>query len=585
LLIKGLKLDEMEAKLLVLAGMAQHHEGYADIFRSFHPNQQPYPTAALAAQLFCADDVQRSSLGKILNCSPLLQFGVLSLLGEGPIFTCSLVLGAAYWSGLQSGASNLKDPSILRPNNAPAGLEIWFESDLLKHVKSCVTQNMDCSLLLFCHDEYSALNRAAALAAHCDKKTLTLRLDKTSTSKQLKQLYLSCLMSAATPIILIPRSDKSPAYSLDVFLDFPGPIFFCSCAGQLPTINGRISINVPIEKLSAACLSNMWQELLPELAAESQELAARFPLEPYRALSIAQGVKTIAKNKQNKLDVQAVAEFFKNSTGGNLPECVELLRPTVGWEQLVLPEAQHVQLREAVNRLNLQQKVLDEWQFLGNRRGARGVRLMFSGPPGTGKTLSAEVLAKELNVDLLSVDISRVVSKWVGETEKNLATVFNQAEQMKAVLFFDEADAIFGKRTEVSDSHDRYANLETAYLLSRLEAYDGMAILATNYRNNIDAAFIRRLEYIVDFREPSVSDREKLWRCHVPKNAPLSANVRFGELANLFPMVGGEIRNAAVSAAYFAAEQDTSINQEHFIKAIRREYEKTGKAFREVKTF
>ena len=585
LLIKGLDLGETEAELLVLAGMAQQHEGYADIFRSFHPNHQPYPTAALAAQLFCANDEQRSSLAEKLNRSPLVEYGLLSLVGEGPIFTCSLVLNATYWSGLQSGAPSKKELSVLTPNITSAGLEKWFQSDLLRHVKSCIRQNLDCSLLLFCHDEYSALNRAVALATDCGKKFLAVQLDKNSTIKQLNQLYLSCLTSAATPIVFIPRSDKSLACSLDVFQSFPGPIFICSCVGQLPTINERVSINIPIEKLSAASLSSMWQQLLPELAAQSQELAARFPLEPYRALSVAQGIKTISKNKQNELNVQAVAEYFKNSTGGDLPECVELLRPGVGWEQLVLPQAQHVQLREAVNRLNLQQKVLDEWRFLGNRRGARGVRLLFSGPPGTGKTLSAEVLAKQLNVDLLSVDISRVVSKWIGETEKNLATVFNQAEQMKAVLFFDEADAIFGKRTEVSDSHDRYANLETAYLLSRLEAYDGMAILATNYRNNIDVAFIRRLEYIVDFKEPSVGDREKLWRCHVPENAPLSTDVSFGELAKLFPMVGGEIRNAAVSAAYFAAEQDANINQDHFIQAIRREYEKTGKAFREVKTF
>jgi SpoVK/Ycf46/Vps4 family AAA+-type ATPase len=186
---------------------------------------------------------------------------------------------------------------------------------------------------------------------------------------------------------------------------------------------------------------------------------------------------------------------------------------------------------------------------------------------------------------LLIVDLAAVVSKWIGETEKNLAKVFSFAEQSQALLFFDEADAIFGKRTEVSDSHDRYANLETAYLLTRLEAYEGMAILATNFRNNIDAAFIRRLDYIIDFREPNHTDRERLWRCHVPDRAPLSDNVDFAQLAALFPMVGGEIRNAAVAAAYLAAGQQQSIQQDHFITAIRTEYEKTGKAFREVNPF
>lgn len=584
LLIKGLELNDLEVQLVMLAGMAQQHEGYADIFRSLHPTSQPYATVALAAQLFCDTDEQRAELSSLLNQSALIQRGLIRLEGDGPIFTRSLLLPSDLWITLITGVASASEMPALNPITSSAGLQCWFDSALVKHCKHCVEQHLNCSVLVFCHDENAALNRAIALAKHCDKTYLIMQLHSVPPAHQLNNLYLSCLMSGSIPILLIDRSEQSKSVSLDCFQSFPGALFICGCTGQLPAIEGRMNINLPIEKLSASSLAQMWQQLLPELVGDSQQLAARFPVEPHRALSVVLGLYNLRQHDHKSIDVEAVAECFKNSTGGDLPDSVELLRPALGWNQLVLPEAQHQQLREAVIRLQLQHKVLDDWQFLGNRRGARGVRLLFSGPPGTGKTLSAEVLAKELNVDLLSVDISRVVSKWVGETEKNLATVFNQAEQMKAVLFFDEADAIFGKRTEVSDSHDRYANLETAYLLSRLEAYDGMAILATNYRNNIDAAFIRRLEYIVDFREPTVHDREKLWCCHVPEHAPLSNDVSFSELASLFPMVGGEIRNAAVSAAYFAAEQQSIINQDHFIRAIRREYEKTGKAFREVKT-
>ena len=208
--------------------------------------------------------------------------------------------------------------------------------------------------------------------------------------------------------------------------------------------------------------------------------------------------------------------------------------------------------------------------------------MLFAGPPGTGKTLSAEVLANALEVDLLQVDLSRVVSKWIGETEKNLAEVFDTAEGSKSVLLFDEADALFGKRTEVSDAHDRYANLETAYLLSRLEHYEGMAILSTNLRHNIDAAFSRRLEYIVEFEEPGRDQRLALWHCHLPKGVPLADDVQLEELAAHFNIVGGLIRNAAVSAAFLAAAEGTPIQRKHFICAIRREYEKAGKAWREV---
>ncbi len=211
------------------------------------------------------------------------------------------------------------------------------------------------------------------------------------------------------------------------------------------------------------------------------------------------------------------------------------------------------------------------------------MRLLLAGAPGTGKTLSAEVLAYELGVDLLIVDISRVVSKWIGETEKNLGRAFEAAEQSKAVLLFDEADALFGKRTEVSDANDRNANLETAYLLTRLEQFEGLVVMSTNMRNNIDSAFLRRLEYIIDFNEPDRAERRAIWECHVPPQAPLEKDVDFAELAAMFPVVGGVIKNAAVTAAFSAAAKNRAICKNDFINALRREYEKQGKAFPAVK--
>jgi SpoVK/Ycf46/Vps4 family AAA+-type ATPase len=196
---------------------------------------------------------------------------------------------------------------------------------------------------------------------------------------------------------------------------------------------------------------------------------------------------------------------------------------------------------------------------------------------------------------LLIVDLSRVVSKWIGETEKNLAEVFNCAEQRaRSVLLFDEADALFGKRTEISDAHDRYANLETAYLLSRLERFEGLTILSTNLRRNIDPAFMRRLEFIVDFDLPDRDQRLAIWKCHVPDASLLADDVDLAELASHYPLVGGLIRNAAVAAAFLAAAEDEGfadpagevsrrdfqrITRAHLLRAIQREYEKVGQAF------
>jgi SpoVK/Ycf46/Vps4 family AAA+-type ATPase len=171
------------------------------------------------------------------------------------------------------------------------------------------------------------------------------------------------------------------------------------------------------------------------------------------------------------------------------------------------------------------------------------------------------------------------VSKWIGETEKNLSGVFDAAERAQVVLFFDEADALFGKRTEISDAHDRYANLETAYLLARLEQFEGLAILATNLREQIDPAFLRRLEFVLDFEEPDREERYALWRCHLPADAPLAADVNLYELAALYPVVGAVIRNAAVAAAFLAAADGVPIGRTHLIRAIRREYAKSGRAF------
>src|SRR5207244_804463 len=183
-----------------------------------------------------------------------------------------------------------------------------------------------------------------------------------------------------------------------------------------------------------------------------------------------------------------------------------------------------------------------------------------------------------VGVALLVVDISRIVSKWIGETEKNLAEIFDAAERAQAVLFFDEADALFGRRTEVSDAHDRYANLETAYLLTRLEAFEGLAVLATNLRHNIDPAFLRRLEFVIDYLEPTAVQREALWRVHLPATAPLAPDVNLGEIASFYAVVGAAIRNAATAAAFLAAADRTPITRTHLCRAIRREYDKSGRA-------
>jgi hypothetical protein len=249
-------------------------------------------------------------------------------------------------------------------------------------------------------------------------------------------------------------------------------------------------------------------------------------------------------------------------------------------DDLILPKASLAQLDELTARVRHRDRVFEDWGFAG-RVGHRqtSVLSLFTGPSGTGKTLAAEVVAARLGLDLYCIDLSQVVSKYIGETEKNLSRVFDAAEGTAAVLFFDEADGIFGKRTETRDAHDRYANLEVSYLLARLETFAGLAIMASNLRQNIDAAFLRRMDYVIEFPAPDTHARHALWQRHLRCDAPIDDDVNAGELAELFPVTGAHIRNAAVGGAFFAAADHGRLTRRHLVAAMRREYEKLGKSF------
>jgi SpoVK/Ycf46/Vps4 family AAA+-type ATPase len=243
----------------------------------------------------------------------------------------------------------------------------------------------------------------------------------------------------------------------------------------------------------------------------------------------------------------------------------------------VLPDDQFEQVVEFVARVRHRGLVLDTWGFADKVGKGNGVAAMFSGPPGTGKTMAAGLIAKELGLDLYQVDLSRVVSKYIGETEKALGALFDAAESGHAVLLFDEADSLFAKRSEVKSSNDRYANLEVNYLLQRLEAFKGICILTTNHEASIDDAFRRRLAIHVRFPVPEEDQREQLWKAMIPDRALIQGQPCFSKLAREFEMTGGYIKNAVVRAAYLAADEGEAISISHFHRAARTEYEAAGK--------
>lgn len=251
--------------------------------------------------------------------------------------------------------------------------------------------------------------------------------------------------------------------------------------------------------------------------------------------------------------------------------------PRHGWDDLVLPAGTVEQLRELSTHVRHRDQVLDTWGFGGALSPGRGVTALFSGPSGTGKTTAAEIVASDLGLDLYRIDLSAVVSKYVGETEKNLRRIFDAAEESGAILFFDECDALYGKRSEVRDSHDRYANIETAFLLQRMDVYDGVAILASNLRQNMDDAFTRRLRFVIDFPVPDQAQRLELWRRHLPSRADVEPGIDLTSFAARFKITGGNIRNIVLSAAYQAAAEGCPIGERHLLHATGREHQKLGR--------
>lgn len=265
-----------------------------------------------------------------------------------------------------------------------------------------------------------------------------------------------------------------------------------------------------------------------------------------------------------------------------LEDLAQRLVPAAEWNDLILPELQMLALRQIVAQVRSRVKVHETWGFAAKGRRGLGVSALFSGESGTGKTLAAEVLAHELGLDLYRIDLSAVVSKYIGETEKNLRQVFDVAEEGGALLLFDEADALFGKRGEVKDSHDRYANMEVGYLLQRMEAYQGLAILTTNLKSALDRAFQRRLRFIVEFPFPDVVQREAIWRRSFPAATP-TRDLNFSLLAQL-KLPGGSIRNIALNAAFLAAEADEPVMMRHLLEAARIEAQKTDRPLSVVET-
>jgi len=345
------------------------------------------------------------------------------------------------------------------------------------------------------------------------------------------------------------------------------------------TIRHRASIALEVERPTTAEQKMLWEKELGTAAnsldGELESLVAQFSLSGPMIQAVCAGALGRAEEDEPGDLGRALWDVARVQARPRLDSLAQRIRPVATWNDLVLPEMQKGMLREIGMHVRQRLTVYETWGFAAKSSRGLGISALFAGASGTGKTMAAEVLAKELQLDLYMIDLSQVVSKYIGETEKNLRRVFDAAEMGGAILLFDEADALFGKRSEVKDSHDRYANIEISYLLQRMEGYRGLAILTTNMKSALDTAFLRRIRFVVPFPFPNAAQRAQIWRGIFPSEVP-TEGLDVEKLARL-NVAGGSIRNIALHAAFLAADDGEAVRMDHLLRAARTEYGKLEK--------
>jgi hypothetical protein len=424
----------------------------------------------------------------------------------------------------------------------------------------------------------AALQRAELAAVHVHADRLAAQGDAAWIARVLiREALLLRGGLAIGPVE--PLAEHTPDV-LRILTSAPVPVLLYGRACWDPAWSDHPPLQAPVLPASRALRESVWRSTLDGALAGGVDPAlvtAHFRLGPSQIHRAARAAALAASLSESPVGVEHLRIGARAENAAGLERLARRIEPGVSWDDLVLPASTIAQLRELCARARLRETVIDEWRMRPGGGRGRGITGLFAGDSGTGKTMSAEVIAADLGLDLYSVNLATVVDKYVGETEKNLERIFTEAAGVNGVLLFDEADAIFGKRSEVRDAHDRYANIESAYLLQRMESFDGLAILTTNLRANVDEAFTRRLDVIADFPMPDEPLRRALWeRCLGPA-VPRDAGLDLDFCAYAFELSGGNIRSAAVAAAYFAADAGTRLTMEHLVTAIAREYRKLGR--------
>jgi hypothetical protein len=567
------------------------------------------PSVRLVLDLLGEPGSSKFQLGAHLGSdAPLCRHGLIWLVAEPPPANdywlnqalqadetlVAWLRGAYEHHGVLAGCVTL----TRRP---PSGDELILAGDLLPPASSAISCEAGSVYALYGSDRNRQDAFAQVLAAASNCSLLTVDLPQApSESVSVREFIRAALRDARLTgaaaylrhwDVCVDADGRPAAGVLDDLLAHPGPVIVAGAKPWQPSGMQRphpirwLPIGVPDYRQRRV----LWRHYLQAAcgAASAADAAAILPDGTFDALATqfaltSGAIRDAVLAATNAADESgpAAEDLFASARAYSNLRLEALARkivPRYEWCDIVLPLNQHEILRELVANIRHRSKVMEEWGVGRKLVASAGVAVLFAGPPGTGKTMAAEVVARELGLDLYKIDLASVVSKYIGETEKNLERIFGEAGSSNAILFFDEADALFGKRSEVKDAHDRYANIEVSYLLQRMEVYEGLTILATNLRANLDEAFTRRLHYIVDFPFPRADERRRIWSALFPQTLPRAADLDLDLLARRYELAGGSIRNVIVAAAYLAANDGQLVTMEHLQHGVRRELQKMGR--------
>jgi predicted AAA+ superfamily ATPase len=488
--------------------------------------------------------------------------------------------------------------SIVKPLRRLTSLHL--PSDLTAQLRRAAEMPTDSIWCLYGPEGSGKRSAVEALSSERDRALLAIDLHKLMHSQLPSVTLLHLLLRDAVLFdadILFERAEtvtsehpnSTPLLdALQEMLPSKGIRIYIAAEAKFPNSTRRRirwhNFEFPIPAVPARV--QLWREALEKNRSDITAdldvdlLANRFALTGgaiHRACAdavVTAQIQGTANLPLSSLQIEAAARLQSNH---GLRQFAQKVESTASWKSLIVPQHIHRQLLDVCTAERHRHTVYTKWGFDQRLIAGKGLNVLFCGSSGTGKTMSAGILARELGRDLYRVDLSIVVSKYIGETEKQLSLIFREAKTSNAMLFFDEADALFGKRSEVKDAHDRYANVEIAYLLQKMEEYEGIVILATNLRRNMDDAFSRRMHHVVEFPFPDAEHREKIWRSILPPGAPVAGDVNFSFLARQFELAGGSIRNIALAAAFIAAEEGVAIRMEHCVIATALELQKNGK--------